>query len=209
MTTRVRVGDEATAVSLGTAVEVLAGGGVVAYPTDTVYGLAVDPRRKDAVDRLCRLKGRAKGVGVPLIAESRQQVETCLGELPSLGRQLVRRFWPGPLTIVFDPRNTLVAAVHATDGSLAVRVPRCDVARRLAGLCGHPITATSANRTGMAPAATGQDVVDALGEAVALVVEQSGRLTGDASTIVDARGTHPALLRAGAVPWDRVLQSLA
>ena len=203
------MGDDPNSATLRAAVEVLASGGIVAYPTDTLYGLAVDPRQAAAVDQLCRVKGRARGVGVPLIAANLRQVESCLGALPPLARRLARRFWPGPLTLVFEPEAALVPAIHATDGSVAVRVPRCEIARRLAGLRGHPITATSANRAGTTPAATGREVVAVLGSAVGLVLEQRGRLTGAASTIVDARGVHPALLRAGAVPWDHVLQSLA
>ena len=208
MTSRVLVGDDPTSATLAEAVEVLVGGGIVAYPTDTLYGLAVDPRQAAAVAQLCRVKGRARGVGVSLIAADLRQVESCLGALSPLGRQLAQRFWPGPLTLVFEPEAALVAAIHATDGSLAVRVPRCETARRLADLGGFPITATSANRAGMPPAATGLDVVATLGSVVTLVLEQRDPLPGAASTIVDARGVHPALLRDGAVPWDGVLQSL-
>ena len=203
------VDDNPNSATLGAAVGVMASGGIVAYPTDTLYGLAVDPRQAAAVDRLCRLKGRAHGIGVLLIAASLQQVESCLGALPSMGRRLARRFWPGALTLVFDPEVPLVPAIPASDGSVAVRVPRCDIARRLADLHGHPLTATSANRAGMTPGATGLDVVAVLGPAVGLILEQRARLTGKASTIVDTRGAHPVLLRDGAVPWDRVLQSLA
>ena len=202
-------GDDPHSATLRAAVELLASGRIVAYPTDTLYGLAVDPRQEVAVSELCRVKGRVRGAGVPLIAADLRQVESCLGALSPLGRQLARRFWPGPLTLVFEPEATLVPAIHATDGSLAVRVPRCGIARRLAGLCGHPVTATSANRAGMTPGATDRDVVAVLGSAVALVLGQRGRLTGAPSTVVDARGVRPALLRGGAVPWDRVLQSLA
>ena len=189
--------------------DALVRGAIVAYPTDTLYGLAVDPRQEGAVDRLCRLKDRARGAGVLLIAANLEQVESCLGALTPLGRRLARRFWPGALTLVFDPEAALVPVIHASDGSLAVRVPRCDIARRLADLCGHPITATSANRAGMTPGATGREVVAALSPTLRLILEQKGRLTGEASTIVDTRGRRPALLRDGAVPWDRVLQSLA
>ena len=125
MTTRVLVGDDPTSATLRAAVEVLSSGRIVAYPTDTLYGLAVDPRQDAAVDRLCRVKGRARVVGVPLIAANLRQVESCLGALPPLGRQLARRFWPGPLTLVFEPEAALVPGMHAVDGSLAVRVPRC------------------------------------------------------------------------------------
>ena len=206
---RVLVGDNPSSATLGSAVDALVRGAIVAYPTDTLYGLAVDPRQEGAVDRLCRLKDRARGAGVLLIAANLEQVESCLGALTPLGRRLARRFWPGALTLVFDPEAALVPVIHASDGSLAVRVPRCDIARRLADLCGHPITATSANRAGMTPGATGREVAAALGPTLRLILEQKGRLTGEASTIVDTRGRRPALLRDGAVPWDRVLQSLA
>jgi L-threonylcarbamoyladenylate synthase len=195
--------------ALRAAVEVLTDGGIVAYPTDTLYGLAVDPRQAAAVERLGRLKDRVSGAGLLLIASSLRQVESALGPLSPLGRRLARRFWPGPLTLVFDPDVALASGVHATDGSLAVRVPGCDLARRLACLVGHPLTATSANRTGEAPAAIGRDVVEVFGSAVALTLELRGPLRGEASTIVDTRGTHPTLLRAGVVQWDRVLQFLA
>ena len=205
---RVLVGDTPNSATLGKAVEVLVRGGIVAFPTDTLYGLAVDPRQVAAVDRLCQLKGRAPGGGVVLIAASLEQAESSLGPLPPLGLQLAQRFWPGALTLVFDPGVELAPAVHATDGSLAVRVPRCAIACRLAELQGHPITATSANLAGVTPGATGQEVVAGLGQGLGLILEQKGRLTGKASTIVDARGGQPVHLRVGAVPWDRVLQSV-
>ena len=209
MTRRVCVGEDPDIGTLRSAVDRLTRGEIVAYPTDTLYGLGVDPRREDAVGRLCRLKDRVGGRGVTLIAADLPQVETCLGQLPPLGRRLARRWWPGPLTIVFAPERVLAEAVHAADGTVAVRVPQCRVATSLAAYVGHPITATSANRAGMTPAATGAAVVAELGSAVALVLEVPGRLAGVASTIVDARGARPVQLRAGAVPWDRVLQSLA
>ncbi len=194
---------------LAAAVTALREGAIVAYPTDTLYGLAVDPRREAAVARLIALKGRLAGTGFPLIAADLTQVESCLGRLPVLGRRLADNFWPGPLTLVVTPDQRLPAGVAAADGSLAVRVPRAAVARRLARACGHPITATSANRAGVIPAATGAEVTRALGDEVSIVMESPRTLTGAPSTIVDARDACPVLLRAGAVPWERVLQSLA
>jgi len=209
MTSRMFVGVDPSVETLCKAVDMMARGAIVAYPTDTLYALGVDPRHEDAVRRLCQLKGRAGGRGVTLVAADLRQVETCLGVLPPLGRRLAERFWPGSLTIVLEPESVLAESVHASDGTLAVRVPRSRVASQLAALAGHPITATSANRRGMVPAGTGGEVVAELGSTVALVLEVPGRLAGVASTIVDARGAHPVQLRAGAVPWDRVLQSLA
>ncbi len=191
------------------AVAALSAGGVVAYPTDTLYGLGVDPTQAPAVEALCRLKARSATAGIPLIASTLVQVESAAGGLPPLGRRLAARFWPGPLTLVVEPEAAFATGVCAADGSVAIRVPAAPGARRLAALCGGPITATSANRAGRRPAATAAEVVAGLGAAVAIVVDGPAALTGPPSTIVDVRGRHARLIREGAVAWDRVLQSLA
>ena len=208
MTARlVRIDENALDEALRPAAEALTAGNIVAYPTDTLYGLGADPTQAPAVERLCRLKTRSARAGVPLIAASQAQVESEAGVLPPLGRRLAARFWPGPLTLVFKPEAAFAAGVCAADGSVAIRVPRAPAARRLAELCGVPITATSANLAGRPPAATAAEVVAGLGGAVALALEQVAPLGGAPSTIVDVRGAHPRLLREGAVAWDRVLQS--
>ncbi len=205
----VRLRGTAPDPALRRAADALIAGGIVAYPTDTLYGLGVDPAQAPAVERLCRLKTRSSGAGMPLIAASLGQVESGAGPLPPLGRRLAARFWPGPLTLVLAPEAAFAAGVCAADGSVAIRVPRGLAARRLAALCGGPITATSANLAGRRPAATAAEVVEGLGAAVSLVLEQPTALTGPASTIVDVRGRAPRLVREGAVTWERVLQSLA
>ena len=190
------------------AVDALRRGEIVAYPTETLYGLAVDPRQPDAVARLRRVKGREARLGLPLIAGSLTQVESDLGPLPRLGRRLAETFWPGPLTLIFVPTANLDAGITAADMSVAVRVPGAEPARRLALACGHPITATSANPAGKRPAATGDEVESLFGPVISLILEQAGALQGAPSTIVDIRGDVPVLVRAGIVSWDRVLQSV-
>ncbi len=187
-------------------VDALRAGEVVAYPTDTLYGLAVDPRRAAAVRRLFDLKGGARETAVPVIACDVDQVEAQVGLLTDPDRRLARRFWPGPLSLVLDALPTLAPGVAAADGSIAVRVPDHAIARAIARLAGHPITATSANRTGGPPPATADEVVAALGGAVAMVVD-GGRAPGGApSTIVRVREGRPTLVREGAIPWARVLE---
>ena len=191
------------------AVDALRRGEIVAYPTETLYGLAVDPRQPVAVARLRRVKGRGLRLGFPLIAGSLTQVESELGSLPRLGRRLAETFWPGPLTLIFMPTADLDAGITAADTSVAVRVPGAEPARRLALACGHPITATSANPVGKTPAATGDDVESLFGPEVSVILDQPGALQGAPSTIVDIRGVAPVLVRAGIVSWDRVLQSVS
>jgi L-threonylcarbamoyladenylate synthase len=188
------------------AVDVLRAGGVVAFPTDTLYGLAVDPRRHDAVERLFQLKGRDLSVAVPLIAASLDQAlaAATLGEIE---RRAARAFWPGPLSIV-APANPCIASNALAGGTtVAIRVPAHVVARQLAETFGFAITATSANRSGE-PAPDSADAVAHTLSDVDLLLD-AGRVPGGApSTIISFNTGELVLLRAGAVPWERVLESL-
>lgn len=194
--------------ALAEAVAALARGAVVAFPTDTLYGLGVDPRCPAAVDALFLVKGRTAERAVPLVAADLEQVFRDLGELTGAARRLAERFWPGPLSLIVPAPPTIVPAVHGGLGTVAVRVPAHPVARLLAALAGHPVTATSANRSGAPPAVTADEVAAALGDAVALIVDAGPAPGGLPSTIIDARGDRPVLVREGAVPWARVLESL-
>jgi L-threonylcarbamoyladenylate synthase len=189
------------------AADVLRRGGVVAYPTDTLYGLAVDPRRDDAVARLYAAKGRDASTAVPLIAASLGQAQgaAIFGERELL---LARRFWPGPLTIVMPARSGIAATVLGSGTTVALRVPSHAVARALAAAFGFCITATSANRSGHPPAVTGADVAGSLESAIDVLLDAGSVPGGLPSTIVEIGATGPRLLRAGAVAWDRVLESL-
>ena len=184
----------------------LASGGVVAYPTDTLYGLAVDPRDAGAVRRVCEIKGRAPDAAIGLIAADPEQVEAQVGHLTGLDRRLADRFWPGPLSLVIAAVSSLAPGVVGADGTAAVRVPAHAVARGLARAAGHPLTATSANRTGQPPAATADDVAAALGDAIAVILDAGPAPGGPPSTIVRVVGTEPTLVRAGAIAWARVLE---
>jgi L-threonylcarbamoyladenylate synthase len=190
-------------------VEALAAGAIVAYPTDTFYGLGVNPCDAKAVDRLFAAKGRASAEPLPLIASDLAQLEALIGSLSPMARRLAQSFWPGPLTLVVPMGGAKIApAVTAGGKTIAVRVPAHLVARAVAQSIGGLVTSTSANRSGEAPAATAHDVVRAMGGAVELVLD-SGPTSGEAaSTIVDVTGAHPRLLRRGQVAFDRVLESL-
>jgi len=183
-------------------------GGIVAYPTDTFYGLAANPASVAAVLQLYRIKGRQVDQAIPLIAANIEQLEACAGTLGRLARILVERFWPGPLTIVIPAWDGLVDAVHAGTGTVAVRVPAHPTARALAAACGWPITSTSANRSGDPALTTPEAVRLALGPDLDAIVDGGTSPGGQSSTIVDVTGREPRLVRAGAVPWDRVLECL-
>ena len=204
VTTRSDVPDEA---AVARAVDVLRAGRVVAYPTDTLYGLAVDPRRADAVERLYAAKGRAAAMAIPLIASSIEQAQEA-GIFGERDLRLASVFWPGPLTIVVPARPVVSAAMLAGGTTVAVRVPAHAVARALSAAFGFPLTATSANRSGQPPAASAAAVVAGLAAGVDLVLDAGAVAGGRPSTIVEIAASGPRLVRSGAVPWERVLESL-
>jgi L-threonylcarbamoyladenylate synthase len=193
---------------LARAVETIAGGGVVALPTDTFYGLAVDPRLAASVDALYRIKERDAGQPVPVIATDAAQVERCVGPLAGVARRLARQYWPGPLTLVIEGAPTLAAALRSSAGRVAVRVPAHVIARALPAGVGFVVTSTSANVSGCQPPATADEVERTFGSVVDLLLDAGPVAGGAPSTIIDATRSVPVLLRAGAVAWERVLESI-
>jgi len=193
---------------LARAAAILRDGGVVAYPTDTLYGLAANPASATAMAQLYRIKGRPVDLAVPLIASGVDQVESAGAVLGPASRRLAARFWPGPLTLIVPAWSGLDALVHAGLWTVAIRVPDHPVATMLARLCGWPITSTSANRSGEAATGDPGVVRAALGDELDALIDAGPSPGGAPSTIVDARSDMPRLVRAGAVPWERVLESL-
>jgi len=191
------------------AVEVLTDSKLVVYPTDTLYGLAVDPRSLKAVEKLFSAKARPPNLPIPLIASDIEQVQKFTGSLTPLAYHLARHFWPGPLTLVIDAMPTLSKRLLGGKNSVAVRVPDHNLARLLARNLGHPVTATSANLTGKPVPTTARDAVVDLGTSVTLVLDGGPTLNLLPSTIVDVRSEEPILIRNGVLTWDCVLESLA
>jgi L-threonylcarbamoyladenylate synthase len=192
--------------AIAVAAEMIARGLVVAYPTDTLYGLAVDPRNAAAVRRLFDLKGRPESSALTLIAADVAQVREA-AEMTLASERLAARWWPGPLTIVMDARPELARETLAGGRTVGVRVPDHPAAVALALAAGFCITATSANRSGAVAAATPDAAAEALPN-VDAVLDAGPAPGGAPSTIVSAAGRDVTLVRAGAVPWDRVLRSL-
>jgi len=178
-------------------------GAVVAIPTDTVYGLAVDPFDEVAVRRLFAVKGRPDDRAVPLIAADVEQIVHMVGSISEDVRRLADRFWPGPLTLLVAAPPAL-AAVTAGTGRVGVRVPNHQTARALCAACARPLTATSANLSGAPPSADADDVAMSLGDRVELLVDAGPTPGGPPSTIVDLSGDRWRLVRAGPVAWDEI-----
>jgi L-threonylcarbamoyladenylate synthase len=191
---------------LAQAVSALGRGGVVAFPTETFYGLAVDPRSAAAVKRVFEVKRRAPDQPLPLIADGVDQIIDHVGTMTPLAARLASRGWPGPLTLIIPASSLLCDDVHLSTGKVAVRVPADAVARALARSAGHAITSTSANISGHPPASTPEGVVASFGSAIDVLIDSGPTPAGLPSTIIDATGGVPVLVRAGAIPWERVLE---
>lgn len=188
-------------------VDVLRGGGVVAYPTDTLYGLAVDPCRDSPVDRLFELKARDRASAVALIAADVAQAQEA-GTFGPGELALARALWPGPLTIVVPASPRLSRVLIGGLGTVGVRVPAHAVARALAAGFGGCLTATSANVSGQPAALTADEAAVALDGRVDAIVDAGPAPGGPPSTIVELVDGRPVLRRSGAIAWDRVLESL-
>ena len=191
---------------LAPAVSALRRDGVVAFPTETFYGLAVDPRSAPAVQAVFHLKRRGRDQPLPLIASGLDQIIDHVGTLTPLGERLASRVWPGPLTLIIPASPRLCEDVHLSTGKVAVRISADPVARALAHSAGHAITSTSANISGDPPASTADHVAASFGAAIDVLIDGGDTPAGLPSTIIDVTGDTPVLVRAGAVPWERVLE---
>ena len=190
--------------ALAEAVRAIGGGGVIALPTDTLYGLAADPFRPDAVARVFDVKGRAAERALPLIAADAAQVADRLGVMPELARRLASRFWPGPLTLLLPAPTAMAPGVSGGTGSVGVRIPSHAVARALCRACGTLLTATSANLSGAAPSADPDEIERTLGDRIDILVDAGTTPGGPPSTIVDATGVSARLVREGAIAWEEI-----
>jgi L-threonylcarbamoyladenylate synthase len=185
------------------AARVLRAGGLVAYPTETFYGLGASASDGVAVERLARAKGRPDGKPLPLLAADHAQVES-VAELRGAAATLAERFWPGPLTLVLPALPGLPEPVTAGTGTVAVRVPGSEVARALAAAVGGPIVSTSANLAGEPPPRAVAELAAALVARIDHVLDGGWTPGGAPSTIVAFDEAGIRLVRAGVISWDEV-----
>ncbi len=191
---------------LDTAVLVLREGGVVAFPTDTLYGLGADVFNASALQRVFDIKGRPAELALPVLVADWPQVEVVAVGLTEAARRLAAAFWPGSLTLVLPKSPSLSLLVTGGRDTVAVRMPDHPAPLTLAAQLGRPITGTSANRSGEADLKTLAAVQATLGGSVDCIVDVGPPPQGTPSTVVDLTGDVPALIREGAIPFSEVLK---
>lgn len=196
---------EVSETRLAKAVRVIREGGVVAFPTETYYGLAVDPFNEAALARLFELKGRPYDKAVLVLVHDRDQLSRLVQEVPPVFGSLLDVFWPGPLTLVFPARPELSRLLTGGTGTVGVRISSHVVAARLLSVLDSPVTATSANISGGAPAITAAQVKEQFGSAVDYILDGGETPGGKGSTLVGCGvDGRCRLLRDGVIPFSRI-----
>lgn len=186
--------------SLLPAIEVLQGGGVIAYPTETVYGLGALMNEIAAVRRIFDIKGRDLSKALSFMLASGELVSLYATNFNGYASELMASFWPGPLTLVLHARSS-VPGYAIFDGKIGLRVPDHPVTRYLCEQVKQPITTTSANRSGRPSPVVASGVMKELGMDVDLIIDGGECVGKVASTVLDATGPEPVLLRQGAIPF--------
>ncbi len=190
------------------AATILKTGGVIAFPTETFYGLAADAANEDAVSKIFRIKGRGFGNPIALIIGSDRHLPGLVQEIPGAARILMRAFWPGPLTLVFKASPKVIPRLTAGTGRIGIRVSSHPIAASLAEALDGPITATSANRSGAAENVSAREVLQCLGEDPDAVIDGGPAPGGRGSTFLDVTADPPVVLREGAVSKERIFDAL-
>ncbi len=188
-------------------VQVLRDGGVVAFPTDTLYGLGADVFNLDALQKVFDIKERPAGLALPVLIDSWKQFETVAADVTQVARTLAEKYWPGPLTLIVSKADAVPDLLTAGAPTVAVRVPDHPVPRSLARMFGGPITGTSANRSGEPDLKSLEELTAQLGSRVDYVVTAGPAPMGTASTVIDISAGGLKLIREGALPFEDVLQA--
>lgn len=180
----------------------LRSGGLVAFPTETFYGLGAHALDAAAVARVFQAKGRPAEKPLLVLVDSIPMVYLVAAAIPERASRLMGRYWPGPLTLVLPARSGLPSALTAGTDTIGVRLPGHAIARALVRAVASPVTAPSANPHGAPSPRTAEEVAASLGDAVDLILDAGPTAGGSPSTLVDLTGARARVLRAGAVTLE-------
>jgi L-threonylcarbamoyladenylate synthase len=185
-------------------IAILQQGGIVAYPTDTLYGLGASMTNRQAVERIYRVKQRPPDMALPLLVSSVDKIEALAETVPEVARKLIQKFLPGALTIVLPASPSVPDIITAGGRTVAVRIPAHPVPLALIEGIGTPLVGTSANLSGRPSPLTAAEVYEQLGSKADLIIDDGNPCPGTASTIVDVTGEVPVILREGAISREEI-----
>lgn len=190
------------------AADVLKRGGVIAYPTETVYGLGANIFQRAAVAKIFEIKGREPHKPVSIMISEAADVDVFCEEVSAVGRKLMAAYWPGPLMLIFKASSQLPDYIVSRDGKIGLRLPDHPICSALMRRHREPITSTSANRTGEPPLVNARQIVEQFGDEIDLVIDGGACQSNVPSTVVDVSGDEPQVLRAGAIPPAEIQKRL-
>lgn len=178
--------------------DLLKQGQVVAYPTDTLYGVGVDAFNPEAIERLYEVKGRSLDKGIPILLADLSDLEKVTEDISAVAQSLIEQFWPGALTLIVPRKSTLPANISPNAG-IAVRIPAHDISRAVIRAAGGAVATSSANKSGQPPAQNVAEAFEAMNGLVAAVLDGGPVQFGLASTVLDCMSDPPKLLREGPI----------
>lgn len=194
MVTKLLKAEQAGAIE--EAARLLKDGHLIAFPTDTLYGVGADTFNPKAIKKLFAAKGRPLEKGIPILLSDVEYLGDIVSQTSDLAMKLAQNFWPGPLTLILPKRDS-ISEIISPNENIAVRVPDNDVARKFIRAAGGAVATSSANRSGEPPALDAQEALAALGDSIAAVLDGGKVSLGIASTIVDCTDSPPRILRQG------------
>ena len=187
------------------AIKILKDGGIVAFPTDTVYGLGGNVFSIEAAERIYRVKQRPRHIPLPVLLADSTQLADIVAAVPETARYLMRHFWPGGLTLVLPKKDTLPDIITAGSNKVAVRIPDHVVPLALIRGLGAPIIGTSANISDKPSPVTAEEVDQQIGSQIDLIIDMGRCPGGLESTVVDVTGEIPVILRRGVISEEKIL----
>lgn len=181
------------------AVKILANGGIIAYPTETFYGLGTDATNEKAIEKIFSVKGRDFKNPISLIIGSSDDIYPLVKDVPESAQKLMDAFWPGALTIVFAASDKVSPMLTAGTGKIGLRISSHPIANAIALELGKPLTATSANISGNQECSLASEVIKQIGNKIDAILDWGKTRGGEPSTVIDVTCSSPVILREGAV----------
>jgi L-threonylcarbamoyladenylate synthase len=193
---------------INSAAAIVSSGGVIAYPTETIYGLGVDATNEQAIRRIFEIKGRNFTNPISVIIGTHRDVYPLVRKVTDAAQKLMDAFWPGPLTIVFESADAVSPLLTANTGRIGIRLSSHEAARKIALKTGRPLTATSANKSSAPECTNAAAVIGQIGDKIDAVIDLGETKGTTGSTIIDATSEQPIILRSGVITPEAIEQKI-
>ena len=180
------------------AARVIRGKGVIIYPTETLYGLGANPLFPEAMERIYVIKGRAADKPISFLIKDEEMLASLVEAVPPVGRELIKRYWPGALTLIFRAKKELPVPLKGKDGFIGLRISSHPIAKGIVEAIDAPLTSTSANLAGKEDILDGKQLAQFFGDQVDLIID-GGKVPGIGSTVIDLTVSPPRMVREGMI----------